>query len=92
VADRADAHLDVVFVVEAQRRAVAHARLADREIEAARDEVTVVHHAECPQIRDAADLGEQEIVRVIHDALEVGLAVAHALAMREREIHEPRGG
>src|SRR2546425_11243850 len=69
VADLTDAHFDVVFVIEAERRVIANARLADREVDAAREQVALVEDAKLAQVGDAADLGEQEVVAVVHDTL-----------------------
>ena len=84
VADLPHAHSDVVLVVEAQRRVVAHTRLPDREIQTLREEVPLVDDAELAQVRHAPDLRVEEVIRVIHDALQVRLAEAHTLAVGER--------
>src|SRR6185503_9110205 len=81
----ADAHLDVELLVESQRSAVLEMRLADREVDAAVEEVLAVVDAEVTQVRDAADLGVQKVVRVIDALLHVRLAKTHALTVREGE-------
>src|SRR5438552_406992 len=48
VANIANADFDVVFIVEAKRRVISQARLADREVEALRDHVALVHDAHRP--------------------------------------------
>src|SRR4051794_7374382 len=53
VADVADAHAYVELVVEAKRRAVLHARLADREVHTTIEELFRVVDPEVTQIRDA---------------------------------------
>ena len=83
VADLTDPYADVVLVVESEWRLVAHARLSDREVDALLEEIVFVVDPEVPQVRDAPDLGEEQVVRVVDDPLEVRLAEAHALAMRE---------
>src|SRR4029077_500859 len=87
MADLADTDLDVVLVVETQGRLVAHTRFADREVDAMREHVAVVHDAQLAQVRDASDLREQQIVRVVDDPLQVRLSKTHSLAMRKRKIH-----
>jgi len=82
--DLANPHLDVELFVEPQRRAIAHARLADREVEPLRGHVAV-QKAQVPQVRDASDLGVQEIVRVIDDVLHVRFTEPYALPVLERE-------
>ena len=89
VADLTDADVDVELVVEAQRRAIANARLADREVEAFRDDVSV-REAELAQIRDASDLRIDQIVRVVHDVLEIRFAKAHALPVAKGECLHAR--
>src|SRR5690242_8597119 len=84
-ADLADADLDVELVVEPQRRVVAHVRLADREVDALRDQIALVLDAELPEVRDATDLRVQEVVRVVDDLLGVRLPEAHTLAECEWE-------
>ena len=91
VADLANPHLDVVLLVETKRHAIAHTRLTDREVEPLGDEVAVVHDVEGAEIGDAADLGEEQVVRVVDDALKVRLAIADALAVSEGEFHAPAG-
>jgi hypothetical protein len=44
-----------------------------------------------PHVGDAPDLRVEEVVRVVDDALKVGLAEAHPLTVREWKGHVPRG-
>src|ERR671936_292096 len=90
MSDLANAHLDVELVIEAQRRAVLHVRLADGEVDAMRDEVALVLDAELPQVCDTADLCVQQVVRVVHDLLQICFAVTNSLTMRERECLHAR--
>ena len=59
------------------------------KVEALRDEVSRVLDPERAQVRDTADLRVDQIVRVIHDSLQIRFAEADTLAMGEREIHDP---
>src|SRR5256885_1583653 len=87
VPDLTDADFDVVLVVETQRRLITHAGFADREVNAIGEQVALVDHPELAEVRDASDLREQQIVRVVDDPLQVRLTKAHPLTMRERKIH-----
>src|SRR6266516_2836279 len=89
VGDLSLADANIELVVEAQRRAIANTRLADREVKAVRDDVGV-RQAQFAQIRYASDLRIHEIVGVIHDVLEVRFAEAHALPVAKRECLHAR--
>jgi len=82
--DLADPHFDVELFIEPQRRAIAHARLADREVESFRGHIAV-QKAHFAQVRDASDLGVEEIVRVVDDVLHVRFTEPYALPVLERE-------
>jgi hypothetical protein len=87
VADLADAHLDVVFVIETERRVIADPRLADREVDAVSEQVAVIDDPKLAEVGDAPDLREEEVIRVVHDTLEIRFAEADSLAMRESKRH-----
>src|ERR1700687_4225809 len=67
----ADADLDVELVVEAQRRAIFDACLADREVDAAIEELRGVVEAKVTQICGPSHLGVEEIVGVVDALLHV---------------------
>ena len=87
-ADVAAASVDLQVVVESGRRAITRVRLEREGVDSlgAQD---LVAASEPPEVLDAGDLEPDQVLRVVRDALRVGLREADGDLGREVEGHAP---